>query len=686
VPKWEATQIIDQWGFEMQKMGNFGNLEDLCPIHIMLLVGIAEQIATHAVPSPTRPERTSAMVRITTFLFVILVILLAYDSWLEKSDFMRSAREQLIHDPRVRAEFGSDVSMPFALAWNVDGTPNIRGYVKGSQARGYAFLQMVHQPKGWTISHGEIHDTTEDHVLDLSPAIGVANVAQLHVRRRLYLVAVGISAHNEVQDLAKFLEQECGLRAQVLPDMQLPGLGFDAPRQQWIAEMLVDEMARTFPDIASDDDARIMGLIDSDIYPRSLGWDFTFNYRYANKYAVLQTTRLNPAFSRRKPNLAIMNERLRKTALKCLGLLYFDFQDSGRPDSVMSFEGTLQKIDRQTEHYLLSDLATRSASSDLPGKPCLSFSRVNVGGLSRLEPIHPYYAPYDISQVSYYQIDLVSGEFRTRRNDIYNSGPMPFSLHRLYASHTYDGKVRAFGKSTWQNLDDTVWSVDPQSIQEINIYGVEFKRITPGAGFSPEAKYRAPAEAGEFSGALLSWEGRWKIQTSTDVWHYRGCEPNSRIPCYFIDRIDPYGDRVAVERDNDGHIEGAIQNASGMPGAYNHTWTFTYDGDRIREIQDDQGRLTRYIYDAESYLREVEAGGHKLVYDYDQAHRMSAVTEDGHILAVHYDPEGRVVQIDFDSRPVYHIRYSGEIVEVQTPAENYVVAVRENFFHISRQE
>jgi YD repeat-containing protein len=655
----------------------------------MLLVRVEEQVVPRQpqAPSPTCPEPAPPLLRIPIFLAGILLIVLVYEARLEKSDFMRAAREQLTHDARVRAEFGGDVAMPFAVAWNLDGRPNICGYVKGSEAHGFALLQMSRESHGWVISHGEIHDTTEDHVLNLSPVTGIARVDQLHVRRRLYLVSVGSSAHNEVQDLANFLEQECGLRATVLPDMELPERGFDAPKKQWIAEMLIDAMAHNFPDIAQDGDARIMGVIDSDIYPRSLGWDYTFNYRYASKYAVLQTTRLNPAFSGRKPNLAIMTERLRKTALKCLGLLYFDFQDSSRWESVMSFEGTLQKIDEQAEHYLLSDVATRPNGSDFPGKPCLSFSDVNVGASPRLEPIKPCLATDDIGQGSYYEVDLSSGEFRTERNDIYHSGPMPFYLRRLYASHTYDGRVRAFGKSTWQNLDDTVWSVNPQTMLEINIYGVEFRRITAGTGFSPQATYRAPAQAGGFSRALLSWEGQWKIQTSTEVWHYLGCTPQSRIPCYFMDRTNSYGDRMLVARDKDGHIEGAVQSAGGTwPRSYNHTWTFMYDGDRVREIDDQEGRSIRYVYDLDGYLKEVEMDGLKLHYDYDPEHRMSGVIDDGRTLAVHYDPEGRVVQIDFASRPAYHIRYTGEIAEVKTPAENYVITLRQTFFHVNRQE
>jgi YD repeat-containing protein len=682
---------VPEWGtlFAVFVVKNEIPVKYFDSLFIMLPVRVEGQTQLQELqePSPTRPERAPAVLRIPIFLAVIFLIFLAYEAWLEKSDFMRAAREQLIHDLRVRAEFGDDVTMSFALVWNLDGRPDIFGYVKGSEARGYAFLQMFHDSPGWVISQGAIHDTTEDHILNLSLVTDIARVGQLHVRRRLYLVAVGSSAHDEVQYLARFLEQECDLRAQVLHDMELPERGFDVSRQQWIAEMLIDAMARNFPDIAQDSDARIMGVIDSDIYPRSIGWNFTFNYRHRNKYAVLQTARLNPAFSGRKPNLTIMTERLRKTVLKCLGLLYFDFQDSSRPQSVMSFEGTLQKIDEQAEHYLLSDLATRSNGSDLPGKPSLSFSSVNVGGLSRLQPIQPLFTPDDINQGSYYEIDLSRGEFRTGRNDIYRSGPLPFYLRRIYASHTYDGKVRAFGKNTWHNLDDTVWSVNPQSMQEINIYGVAFKRITMGAGFSPQAKYRAPTEAGGFSGALLTWDSQWKIETSSEVWHYRGCTPDSRIPCYFIDRTNSFGDRMSVVRDQNGHIEGAVQTAGGnWPSSYNHTWTFTYDGDRVREIEDQEGHSARYVYDADSYLKEVEADGRKLHYDYDPAHRMSAVDEDGRSLAVHYDSEGRVVQIDSGTKPMYRIRYTGETVEVKTPSESYLITLRENFFHVSPQE
>jgi YD repeat-containing protein len=637
---------------------------------------------------PVSPEQTPKAFVAAMFVLGIVLAALLLESWLTRTSFVSAAREQLLHESRVTAEFGKDVAMPLAIGWDLNGSTRVLGYVKGSEASGFAVLDMYRGPSGWVLGRGKVHDTTEDHVLTLGSTIPVARADQLHSKRRLYLVALGASATNEIADLAKSLQAECGVEATVLPAVELPREGLDVKRNQWIAEMLIDAMAEKFPEVAGDGDARIIGVIDGDIYPRSLGWDFTFNLRVAGKYAVLQTAGLDPTFSGHKSSPAIRTERLRKTAMKCLGLLYFDFEESPNPESLMSFEGTLRSIDESSEHYLLSDLATHPTSDDLEGIPCLAFSSVNLGGLLPLDPVHPCWEPNDLSRSSDYQIDLSHGEFRTERTDIFRSGPSPFVLRRAYASHIYDGKVRAFGKGTWLNLDDTVWSTDPQSIQTISIYGVEFKRMSPGVGFSPIAKYAAPDNAGDFSGALLSWEGRWKIQgRDGTVWHYLGCSPNSAIPCYFMDETDPDGDRVAVQRDNQGRIQKAMQTpGADLPMSYAHSWTFTYDGEKVQTIEDGDGGSVRYVYDADGFLKDVDEGGHKVHYEYDNAHRMSAVTEDGRILKLHYDPEGRVEEIDFADRPQYRIQYSGETVVVTAPSGTFLVKLRDTFFHLTRTE
>jgi len=639
-------------------------------------------------PKPIGAEHTSNVFILLLLGLGVVAAAGAYESWLKRSDFLLAASQEMLNDPRVLPEFGSDVRFRAAIGWNLNGDAMVHGYVRGKEAYGFAHFRLVRHGNLWQVVHGELRDVNEDHLLNLMPAIDIVPAARLHAKARLYLVALGTSATNEVIDLAKFLQEECGLTAEILPAMQPPEAAHHMKRKQWIADILIDAMVEKFPDVAGDADARIMGVIDDDIYPRSLNWNFTYNYRTAAKYAVLQTARLDPGFGGYRPNTAFRTERLRKSALKCVGLLYFGFRESRNPASVMSYEGTLRYIDQQNSHYLESDLASQPRKEYMDGQPCLSFSSVNANGVPRLEPIDAYYEPYDLSQSSYFQINLISGEFRTEHNDIYNSGPLEFSLRRGYASHTYDGKVRAFGKSTWQNLDDTVWSTDAASIQTLNLGGVEFRRITPGSGFSPSAQYRATGNAGEFTGAWVSWEGRWKVASPNGmVWHYLGCGPNSAVPCYFMDQTDAQGDGVAVQRNPVGHIEKATQRAgSDLPASYAHAWAFTYEGDRVERIDGENGETAQYVYDSDSYLKEVRTSSHQLRYEYDEAHRMTGIREDGRAVEVRYDGEGRVLEVDFASQPAYRIRYKGEDVEVWSALGTYTVRVQGNFFHLTRTE
>ena len=278
------------------------------------------------------------------------------------------------------------------------------------------------------------------------------------------------------------------------------------------------------------------------------------------------------------------------------------------------------------------------------------------------------------------------GEFRAGRKDLYRDGPLPMFLLRKQFSHLYDAKARAFGKSSWQNLDDTVWSVDAQGIQTINIYGVDFKRVTPGAGFSPAARYLAPEYSGEFSGALLTWQAGWKISTrGGEVWHYLGCGPTSAIPCYFLDRTDGAGDRIVVERDQQGYIKTATQSAVGLPDFPDRTWTFTHEGPLVREITDSGGGFARYSYNHDDYLSDVESDGHQLHYDYDEGHRIIRAVEDGVELGVRYDAEGRAYELTVGNAVAYTIQYGGETVVVKGPTGKDTVSLRGTYFRIAHE-
>lgn len=620
---------------------------------------------------------------------LLLVLTGAYAVWITQAGFTVFAKHEILGNDRVRADFGNDVRISFMVGWSLGGEATLLAYLRGSEADGFATARLMEAGGKWHIVRAEVLNKSEEHTINLSPPPPLAAADQLKGEGRLYIVAIGDSASNEVIDLANFTRTKLNAPVEVLPTMPVPLPGFDPRRRQWIAEMLVDSIAQQFPAIAADQDAKIIGLIDQDLYPRSLGWPFAYNYRQAGKYAVVPSVRVDPGFYGHRPRADIRMDRLQKIVAKLVGMYYFGFQETYNPDSVMLGDHTPEDMDRMSGMYLASDLQTQLNRAKFAGKPMLSFSSVNVAGLPRLKPIDVYWEPYDISESSYYQIDLSSGEFRVERNDLYRSGPLPLFMRRMHFSHAYDGKIRAFGPSTWHNLDDTVWSTDPQSIQTISIHGVEYQRINGGVGFSPTARYRAPGNSGEFSNALLSWDnGQWKIETSGyEVWRYLGCSPNSPVPCYFMNRTSRDGDRVGVERDQNGRIKTVNQrkNTNLLTAADDHTWTVTYDGDTIRNIADSDGGSGRYTYDAAAYLTDVEADGHKLHYDYDSSHRMNRIVEDGHQLQVHYDTEGRVNEVDFEGRPAYRIKYSGETVEVTDSTGIYVIKLRTTYFQLDHQ-
>jgi predicted Zn-dependent protease len=632
---------------------------------------------------PTGSERSSIRYAALVVLLGLLVVL---ELRLLSSNAAKEAAQRIREDARVRADFGDDVHIPFAVGWRDGDQAGLYAYVTGKRAHGYAIVHLRAFGGPWLISGLEVHDQNEGHLIDLAKPGPPAKPEQLQGSGSLYFVAFGDAASGDVGDLAGFLGKEFGIPVKVLPPMTLPAEAYDARRKQWVAEMLVQSMAAKYPDIAADPDAKIVGVLEDDLYIRGWNWNFTYSYRGGGKYSVIPTARLDPAFDHFPPSPAIRMERLRKIAMKPVGLLYLGFEESANPQSVDAIEASIEDIDRMGSVFLASDVRAHGATKDADGSPCLTFYSANVAGVPVDKPIVPCWQQGGDSESTQYQIDLARGRFQLTRIDLDRRGPVTLVLQRMNFSYHFDDKIRAFGKSSWQNLDDTVWSADPNSIQTISIYGIQFQRITPGSGFSPAARYRAGQNSGAFSNALLSWENNgWRVDTARgEVWKYLGCGPNTQVQCYYMGHIDLAGDGIEVRRDPaSGHIEQALQKTNAdLPSAAadDHTWTPLYDGDKITAINDNDGRTAHYRYDREEYLTEVEADGHHVHYDYDDAHRIAAVIEDGVQLRIHYDSEGRPDHVDFPNGSAYSIRYSGQAIEVRGPGGRYAVTILPSFF------
>lgn len=643
-------------------------------------------------PPPIGPPKGDLNLRRVMFAIVfILGLVLLLELRLVNSAAGKEAAQRIRQNARVEGDFGNDVHLPFAVGWDSGAQGKIYAWVKGSHASGYAEVELRKQGGDWVTVGLDVHNGTEDHLISLATPAVPARREQLQGSGTLYFVALGDGADRDVADLESFFQSEFGISAKTLPPMRLPAEAYDSRRKQWIAEMLVQAMRAKYPEVAADPDARIVGILEDDLYIYSFNWNYTYSYRSYDKISVVPTVRLDPAYYRLPPDAAIRMERLRKVAMKAVGLLYLGFKESSQPQSVDSGENTIRDIDRMGSVYLESDVRTRALTKfGQDGTPCLTFFSSTLAGAALRDPVVPCEQQGDSEESTRFQIDLTHGRFQLVRNELYRAGVMPLLLQRMNFSYRFDDKVRAFGRASWQNLDDTVWSADPNSIQTINIYGTQFKRITPGTGFSPQAIYAAEENSSDFSRALLSWEnGGWKIETrSGEVWRYLGCSAASRVPCYYMGQKNFRGDSVEVRRDPaTGHIQQVLQETnSGLPAiaALDHRWEATYDGEKINEIQDSDGRTAHYRYDSQEYLTDVEADGHAIHYGYDDAHRITGVLEDGKAARIGYDSEGRPDEVELPNGTAYTIKYAQDGITVNGPGAGYTVTVMPTYFRISR--
>src|SRR5579862_4871737 len=158
------------------------------------------------------------------------------------------------------------------------------------------------------------------------------------------------------------------------------------------------------------------------------------------------------------------------------------------------------------------------------------------------------------------------------------------------------------------------------------------------------------------------------------------------VQCYYMGHRTFRGDSIEVKREPaSGHIRQVSQKTSpNLPAiaALDHTWTPVYDGEKITEIHDSDGRTANYHYDVREYLTDVEADGHRIHYDYDNAHRTTAVIEDGKAIRIRYDVEGRPERVELPKGTSYSVKYSQDAITVELPGASYTVTVMPTYFRV----
>jgi hypothetical protein len=68
---------------------------------------------------------------------------ICYEVWFMTTDPLVAGRKEILLNFRVLSEFGDNVNIPFVLGWNLNGSSRFFAYVKGKQAKGFVFADMV---------------------------------------------------------------------------------------------------------------------------------------------------------------------------------------------------------------------------------------------------------------------------------------------------------------------------------------------------------------------------------------------------------------------------------------------------------------------------------------------------------------------------------------------------------------
>jgi predicted Zn-dependent protease len=153
--------------------------------------------------------------------------------------------------------------------------------------------------------------------------------------KTLYLVPIGRLTAVSIDEVGSHYRDRFGIDVVTLPLLTLDRTSYDPQRDQLIAEELVAQLKRGYPEHARNPRAVIIALTDGDIYIRSSDWQFAFSYREDGRFGVLSAARMNPARFHEPPDDELLRRRFRKMLTKSVGILFFGLETNDDPKSVL---------------------------------------------------------------------------------------------------------------------------------------------------------------------------------------------------------------------------------------------------------------------------------------------------------------------------------------------------------------
>jgi len=130
-----------------------------------------------------------------------------------------------------------------------------------------------------------------------------APISELNGRGTVYLVPLGKPQSTLSTDLVSYYRKKYGLELRVLGPVPLPAWTTDEIRHQCIAEELVEAIKRAYPQLAMDPDAVLIGVTNEDMYISEMNWSYALGWRQEERFAIVSTARMDPAFDKEPANL-----------------------------------------------------------------------------------------------------------------------------------------------------------------------------------------------------------------------------------------------------------------------------------------------------------------------------------------------------------------------------------------------
>jgi YD repeat-containing protein len=500
--------------------------------------------------------------------------------------------------------------------------------------------------------------------------IPAASPAAVQQGTRTFLVRLGPAERLSIDDFPAFYKSELGLTVEMLPPLPLEPAAFNPGRRQYIAERLIESVRRAYPRVGNNDRAVVIALTEADMYIQSFDWQYAFNFRMFDQFAVVSAARMYPPPSR--PDAAArFRSRARKMVSKNIAILVYGREVNNDPTSLLyanAMDSEALDVMREDFSFLRASPApeaprlrpTPPRDPSKPGPyPCVLAEGVerSAGGPASAQIadcIPGLHFDRDRDQL---EVDLRTGKLMTRQTDLLLVGAWPLAITRAFC--LWDVQRRAFGVATDHSLDIfPLGNRDPFTWMDLSLADgtpVRFDRTSPGTGFA-DAVYESRQTTAPFGKATIRWRDRGWDLTFPDGLVLRfppAANARRSMDAAVIGMRDGQGRTVRIDRDSNGNLLKAT-TPSGQ------SVEFKYDAyERVAAITDDQQRSVRYTYDEEGRLASVvDQAGRTRRYIYDALRLLAATNDREQILFRVWYLGERVSQLTFGDGRSFRFKYT----------------------------